>query len=179
MLSQEDILKFVKTGDIYLENFSKKDLRQASYNLHLDNKIAFSKKGKVDAQKLKNLNKLYDQKTVDEFVLKPGTFILGRTKEKVGISKKLGMLFDGKSTLARIGLTVTQTAMLIQPGHGVPKPRKIVMEIKNDSPFDITMKKGMSIAKCIFFKLETPAKQPYDLKGRYGIDPDALLPRTE
>jgi len=181
MYSRVDILKAMKSGDIKVDPFNKKDLKPASVLLHLDNEFALTTKGKFDPLKCNDFSKFYRTKklgSTEKLNLKPGQFVLGRTKEKIALSKKIAMLVDGTTTLARTGITVTQTAMLIHPGHGVPTPRKIVLEIKNDGPFTIQLTPGMPVADGIIFKLNTASDTLYDSKWKYGTrkNKDALLP---
>jgi len=80
-----------------------------------------------------------------------------------------------------MGLVATQTAPVIQAGHGVPEMRKIVLEISNNGPFNIVLKPGMVIGQLIFFRLDTPTNVLYDSFGKYGKrkEKDALTPLKE
>ncbi|MDV7401969.1 hypothetical protein RZS08_61680, partial [Arthrospira platensis SPKY1] len=51
------------------------------------------------------------------YELTPGDFVLAHTYEEVTVGPKLGFLIEGRSTLARCGLTVVQTAMIVDAGH--------------------------------------------------------------
>lgn len=64
------------------------------------------------------------------FSLSPREFILGFTHEKVRIPRNLNALVEGRSTYARVGLSMHQTAPWIQPGWSGP----IVLEIMNHGP---------------------------------------------
>ena len=176
MLSNIDIENAVKSGEIKIVPFEKKLLEPNSIYFRLDNKIAVPKNGTVDLENEENFSKFFDEKIVEEVVLKPGDFILARTLEQVSISNKYSMLIEGRSTLGRLGVSVVQTAMTVESGHGTPTPRKIVLEIKNNGPFIIRLLPGMKIAKGIFFKLNTPTTIPYDEYFKYGADPERIVP---
>ena len=183
MYSKLDILKAIKAGYLKVEPFDKNDLKPNALILHLDNKIAIAKKGTVDPLK-GGFSKLYNQRTLrdgEQFKIKAGQLILARTKEKISIGRKLAMFIQGRSTLARLGLSVTQTAMVIEAGHGVPTPRKIILEVSNSGPLDVILTPGMKIAKVTIFELDTPSDVLYDSYGKYGTreDKDALLPLKE
>ncbi|MEM4221818.1 MAG: dCTP deaminase [archaeon] len=181
MLSDRDILAEIQTKNIFISPFDKKNLLPASYVIHLDSLFGIPKKGKIDLQKIKDFSKFFEEKELDKFVLKPGSFVLVRTLEKVAISQKIGAFVNGKSTLSRLGVSVHQTATLVHPGHGVPTPRKIVLEVKNDGPFELYLTPGLPFAELIFFELRNPAEEPYDLKGIYGKKEnlDKLIPFKE
>lgn len=181
MYSRVDILKAIKKGEIKIIPFHQKNLQPNSYKLHLDNEIAIAKKGRIDIQKIIDYSKFYLKKKIKTFVLKPKMFILARSKEKISLSKKQGAMVNGRTTLARVGMSITQTAPIIHSGHGIPKPRKIIFEISNEGPFDIILKDGMTISEISFYKLNTPTDRLYDSFGKYGTrkNKDELLPLKE
>ena len=178
MYSRVDIIKAVKRGKIYIENFSESNLQPNSYKLHLDDEFAIPKKGKVEPHKTSDYTDFYDKKNSNVFVFKPGTFILARSEEKLALSKYVGAFVNGRTTLARLGISVTQTAPIIQSGHGVPKPRKIIFEMFNAGPFEVTLRSSMVISEICFYELDTPTNKLYDSYGPYGVRPnkDDLLP---
>lgn len=185
MLSNVDILNAIKSGDLYVEPFNEKNLKPNALSMHLDNEFAIPIGGEVDPVEKQDIGDNYEIITIEnneKFLLTPGEFILGRTLERVSLSNKYGMVIEGRSTLARLGISVTQTAMVVEAGHGVKggkrQPRKIVLEIANVGPFNVYLTPEMRIAKVALFKLDTPSNISYDDMGRYGHKevPDDLLP---
>jgi dCTP deaminase len=177
--SRIDILRVIKNGELKIEPFSAKSTKPNAVVFHLDSEIAVAKRGNVDPLTCGDFSKFYEKKKVrGRFLLKPKEFILARTLERVGLSDRLAMLVEGRSTLARLGVSVTQTAMVIEAGHGTPRPRKIVLEICNSGPLGVYLTPHMPIAKGTVFPLDTPADVLYDSYGKYGRrkDPDELLP---
>ena len=63
----------------------------------------------------------------ESFELHPGHFVLALTHEAIKVPKNLIALVEGRSTYARLGLSMHQTAPWIQPGWSGP----IVLEIAN------------------------------------------------
>ena len=184
MFSRVDVLNAMSMGDLKVEPFDVKLLLPNSLKVRLDNELAIAKKGKIDPTKADGAEKLYQTKKLkpkEEFVLKPRQFVLARTLESLALSSRVSALVHGTSTLARIGLVATQTAPVIQAGHGVPEMRKIVLEISNNGPFSIVLKPGMIIGQLIFFRLDTPTNILYDSFGKYGKrkEKDALTPLKE
>jgi deoxycytidine triphosphate deaminase len=126
MLSNVSIKKFMKTRDIIISPWSDKMMDAARVQLHLGTKILVPR-GKSVVDIVKGIIPKYSQIEATPkkpFTLKPGMFIIGETYEKIGISKRIGMLLDGRSTLARLGMSVTQTAMIIDTGQ---KPKKMTL----------------------------------------------------
>ncbi len=186
MYSNLDILRAIKSGELLIEPFDPRMLKPNAISLRLDNVFAIPKGGEIDPISSQDVSDYYEIVEIGEeekFALAPGDFILARTYEKVALSNKIAMLVEGRSTLARLGISVTQTAMVIESGHGFPekhlaKPRKIVLEIANVGPFNVYLTPGMKIAKGTIIELDTPTDMPYDSIGRYGKkkDLDDLLP---
>ena len=71
----------------------------------------------------------------NSFCLDPGDFILAMTHERITISNDLIGLVEGRSTYARLGLSMHLTAPWIQPGWSGP----IVLEIKNHGPLKVEL----------------------------------------
>jgi dCTP deaminase len=71
----------------------------------------------------------------ETFTLGPGEFVLALTYESIRVPKNLIALVEGRSTYARMGLSMHQTAPWIQPGWSGP----IVLEIMNNGPLHITL----------------------------------------
>jgi len=181
MLSKIDIEKSVKNKELLISPYSKINLQSDSYKVHLDDLISIPSGGKINSMSSCDFEKLFKKKKTQGHVLKPGDFILARTREKFSIPKTLSGIMTGKTGLARLGVSITQTAPIVHSGHGIPTPRKIILEVFNAGPFEIVLEKGMHIGKISFFKLETPTDILYDKIGKYGKrkDKDEFYPLKE
>jgi dCTP deaminase len=82
--------------------------------------------------------------------LPPGTLTLAWTREKIHLkaTSQIAARVEGKSSLARIGLSVHVTAPTIHAGFRGP----IQLEIVNHGPYPIRLCTGMSICQLIFEK---------------------------
>lgn len=69
------------------------------------------------------------------FPLSPGEFILAMTYETIHVPNNKIALIEGRSTYARVGLSMHQTAPWIQPGWRGP----IVLEMMNHGPLTIEL----------------------------------------
>lgn len=78
----------------------------------------------------------------DFIEIKPMDFVLVRTLERVElpIKSKLAARVEGRSTLARLGLTVHMTAPTIHAGFG----GKITLEMLNHGPFTLKLRPNVS-----------------------------------
>lgn len=69
------------------------------------------------------------------YLLEPNEFVMAMTHESVRVPRNLIALVEGRSTYARVGLSMHQTAPWIQPGWSGP----IVLEIRNSGPLQIEL----------------------------------------
>lgn len=69
------------------------------------------------------------------FCLEPNEFVLALTHERIQMPRNLIAMVEGRSTYARVGLSMHQTAPWIQPGWG----GKITLEIRNSGPLNIDL----------------------------------------
>lgn len=67
--------------------------------------------------------------------LEPDEFILGLTYERIWMPRHLIAMVEGRSTYARVGLSMHQTAPWIQPGWN----GHVTLEIRNSGPFNIEL----------------------------------------
>lgn len=168
-LSDTDIKIAVKGGEITLEPFDTGRLQPASYDILLGNKFiendASSTHFVDPARKIYAKTVEKNVKDGDEFVLHPGVSVLGLSKEFFGTDHYL-IQVGGKSSLARIGLMIHNTAGIINPGHFL----HITFEITNQSNIPIILRPGMEIAQITFSKLSSPPERNYKKVGRFAKD---------
>lgn len=178
MFSSEDIRAAIEAGDLVIEPFSPKGIRPSGITLHLGETLLRPIPGKVVDVRTKQIPDYETIKiTMDQpMLLEPGGFVLGATYERVTVGEKLGFLIEGRSTLARVGLTIVQTAMLVYPGHS---ERAITLEVANHGANPILLYPKMKIARVVLLELKSPTKIAYDLTGKYRSQKDVGLPVFE
>lgn len=143
ILSQADIRKEVEAGRIvFSPQLEERQWGEASIDLRLG--FQFTKFKEVSgitisvADGLSAVGKLnlWDTKELESkdqfgrpefFELHPGEFVLALTYESITIPEHLIGFVEGRSTYARLGLSMHQTAPWIQPGWN----GRIVLEIAN------------------------------------------------
>lgn len=166
MFSNEDIKVAIQSGELVIEPFKPEFIRSAGITLHLGENLLKPLPGKVVDVKNKIIPDFQDIKITDAnpYPLQPGEFVLGHTYQKVSVGPSLGFLIEGRSTLARVGLTIVQTAMLVYPGH---RGRTVTLELANHGPNPILLYPKMKIARVALLQLRTPSSEQYDDKGKY------------
>lgn len=95
------------------------------------------------------------------FDLQPGMLALATTVETVTVPDDLLGRFDGKSSLARLGLLTHITAGFIDPGFKGP----ITLELHNLAMSAIRLTPGMAIGQLSFETMDAPAVRPYGSEG--------------
>jgi dCTP deaminase len=165
-LSDIDIHAAVKNGEVILEPFDPKRLQPATYDIRLGNVFiindAHSTKAIDPVKGIFPKTQTIEVADGEEFVLHPGVSILGYSKEKFGSDTYL-IEVNGKSSLARIGLIVHNSASIVYPGHIL----NIALELCNLNNVPIVLRPGMEIAQLSFSTLSSHTKKSYKQTGRY------------
>ncbi|HEY4513848.1 MAG TPA: dCTP deaminase [Candidatus Paceibacterota bacterium] len=168
-LSDTDIKKAVKEKGIVIEPFDPARLQPASYDIALGNK--FIENVESATHLIDPVKKIYAktrETTVDdgaEYILHPGISVLGVSKEYFGSDRYL-IQISGKSSLARVGLMIHNTAGIINPGHFL----NVTLELTNQNNVPIIIRPGMEIAQLTFSILSSPPSHTYAKNGRYAKD---------
>ena len=100
------------------------------------------------------------------FKLEPGMFVLAMTHESIVVPNDKIALIEGRSTYARAGLSMHQTAPWIQPGREGP----IVLEIMNNGTLNIELTPVIDKpCQLSFFQLSSPVPDT-ELYGTRSTD---------
>jgi len=170
ILSRDEILRRIKLGEIKIEPFDKKQVGPASIDLTLDNYIrVFEKKTRIFHINEKDIFKQYRRYTTilklkkgGFYKLKPYEMIHGITKEKITLPDDLCGWLQGRTTFARLGLSVHVTASFVQPGVS----NKQVLEIVNFSPNELAIYPNTKICQIILEKMEGKAHYKGKVKNQ-------------
>src|SRR3989344_2347320 len=166
-LSDTDIQKALKSGEIVLKPFSSERLQPVSYDIRLGNKFIVNDESATHI--IDPVKKIYAKtreiiiRDGEEFILHPGISVLGTSKEYFGSDKYL-IQVGGKSSLARIGLMIHNTAGIINPGHFL----NVTLELTNQNNVPIILRPGMDIAQLTFSKISSPIHRSYKEIGRFA-----------
>jgi dCTP deaminase len=167
-LSDRDIEAGVKNGSITVKPFDRKRLGPVSYDVTLGNEFLVTDRHGTQAIDLEKRaypkTKTIRIKDGEPFVLHPGENVLAKQREFIGVDEEHLILLSGKSSLARAGLVVHNTAMLFNPGHYFHP----TFELVNTNNVPIILRPGMEIAQLLFAKLSSPVKHSYKKTGRFS-----------
>ena len=96
----------------------------------------------------------------EPFIVQPGEFVLGVTKEKISVPDDLVVRVEGRSSLGRLGIIVHSTAGFVDPGFS----GTITLEISNLNRLPVALYPGMRICQIAFIRMSSAAETPYSKK---------------
>lgn len=169
ILSQKDLRKAVKTKKIcFTPELEEDQWGEASVDLRLGRQFTWYREDitgvtlsvAAGISSLGDLN-LWRTEEFDDYDLKPGKLVLALTHEAISVPNYLIARVEGRSTYARVGLSMHHTAPWIQPGW---KDTPIVLEISNHGPIPIKLTPLIDRpCQLTFFELKSilPASKVY------------------
>jgi len=167
LLSDRDILAEIDNGRVVLDPFERSMIQPSSIDVRLDKFFRV-----FDNHKYPHIDPAADQSDLtrevsvergEEFILHPGEFVLGSTYERVTLPDDVAARLEGKSSLGRLGLLTHSTAGFIDPGFS----GHVTLELANVATLPIKLYPGMKIGQLCFFRLSSPAENPYGSE-KYG-----------
>lgn len=167
LLSDRDIKAEIDTERVRLEPYDPGMIQPSSIDVRLDKFFRLFDNHKypvIDpALDQPELTRLVEVSSDDGFVLHPGEFVLGSTLETVTLPDDLAARVEGKSSLGRLGLMTHATAGFVDPGFS----GHVTLELSNVATLPIILWPGMKIGQLCFFRLSSPAENPYG-SAKYG-----------
>ena len=161
LLSDRDIRAELATGRLGLDPFDPAMVQPSSVDVRLDRYFRLFDNHKypfIDpADEQPELTRLIEVEPNEPFILHPGEFALGSTFERVTLPDDVAARLEGKSSLGRLGLLTHSTAGFIDPGFS----GHVTLELSNVATLPIKLWPGMKIGQVCYFRLTSPAENPY------------------
>ena len=161
ILSDKDILQEIENGNIIITPpINTEDLSPCTLDVHLGDTI-FKFKEQPPVAKIRitlshpglaqSLSALCDNFDISHstYTLKPQEFVLAYTREVVTLCSTISARIEGRSTNARYGLAIHNTAPIIHPYFNAP----IMLEMCNVGTCELELAPGDSIGQLIFERL--------------------------
>jgi dCTP deaminase len=187
ILSKQEILMLLSNRELVVEPIlDPRQINSVSIDLRLGNffgEFRTARRPYIDPARIEETYKDYLDFTVlecmhDPYYLQPKQFVLAQTFEYVALPNDLTGNLEGKSSVARQGLTVHAAAGLVDPGF----TGHLVFELLNAGQMPLKLCPLMRLAKIFFLKCAKT--EGYDeRKGTYRMqvrirppknDPDVL-----
>jgi dCTP deaminase len=161
LLSDRDIRAELDTERVVLEPYEPSMVQPSSVDVRIDRFFRLFDNHKypvIDpAEEQPELTRLVEVTSGEAFVLHPGEFVLASTYEVVTLPDDIAARLEGKSSLGRLGLLTHSTAGFIDPGFS----GHVTLELSNVATLPIKLWPGMKIGQLCFFRLSSPAENPY------------------
>ncbi|WP_152040499.1 dCTP deaminase [Salinigranum salinum] len=165
ILSDTDLLTRLRDGDLVVEPLDDVDLQvqPASIDVRLGREFLEFQRANIPCihpNSEAEVDEYVSETVVDdgnEFILHPGDFVLGTTRERVEVPPDLVAQVEGRSSLGRLAVVVHATAGFIDPGFR----GKITLELSNLGTAPVALTPGMRISQLVFTELKSPSTRPY------------------
>lgn len=168
MLSDAGILEALDSGAIDITPFDRKRLQPASVDLTLHDVVRRPRSRAGEHLDLAAVPRFHTESEgpghYGTFHLGPGEQLLACTEEVVRLGRMHVARVEGKSSLARLWLSVHVTGGFIDPGF----EGQVTLEVVNHSPWTLVLHPGMPICQVAFDRLDTPPSRTYTSTGRYN-----------
>ena len=181
ILSDQDIRAAIESGRVKItpDPDLATQLQPASFDLRLSSKFRVFKSAATpyidptDPTTFQEMTELTDTTDKDQpllphmkggprpFVIHPGEFVLGMTKEYIELPNDLTARVEGRSSLGRLGIIIHSTAGYIDPGF----TGNITLEITNIGSVPVLLHPEMRICQLAFETMTSPAERDYSQKG--------------
>ena len=180
VLTKEQILGYLSERKIVVEPIlDPKQINCASIDLRLDNYF-----GEFRTAKLPHIDPANVQQEYEEFLdfieleflkdyyyLQPKRFVLAQTFEYITLPNNIVARLDGRSSVAREGLTVHAAAGFVDPGFR----GHLVFELLNAGEMPLKLYPLMRMAKIVFFR----SRKTKEYEGQYNIQVRIRPPKND
>ncbi len=169
VLSDRDIKELLEVKELIIKEISEDQIGSCSIDLRLGNVFRIFKHTEVthvDPREgvADELMSVVTKTENEPFIIHPGEFVLGTTKEWVEIPRTLVARLDGRSSWGRLGIIIHSTAGSVQPGY----TGQLTLEIANISKVPVKLWSGSRICQLTFERLSSPCEKSYgERKSKY------------
>jgi dCTP deaminase len=178
VLSDRSIREQLASGGIVIDPLDENAIQPSSVDVHVDRYFRVFRNDTtpyIDPKRAQeDLTELVEVEDDKAFILHPGEFVLGSTRERVALGTDLVARLEGKSSLGRLGLLIHSTAGFVDAGWD----GHLTLELSNVANLPIAIYPGMKIGQVSFLRMTSEAETPYGsetagskYKGQRGPTP--------
>jgi len=168
VLSDRDILKALEAGRIKIDPAPdiEKQLGSISVDFRLGTTFMVfehSRHSYIDPrhpQSIGEAMRTIEVREDEPFIMQPGDFALASTMESLELDDDVLARLEGRSSIARLGITVHSTAAVFEPGW----VGTATMELSNLGRMAVALYPGMRICAFSFEDVSSPVMMPYRKK---------------
>lgn len=161
LLVDWQIKEKIQNGCIGVSPFDESQIQPNSLDVKLGNRFSWytNYREVINPYSEKSVNEGMMSATSDQMEIQQHDFFLAETVERITLPDNVVASIEGKSSLARLGITIHQTGGWIDAGFS----GTITLEIANLNPRPVLLCAGMPIGQIVFYETES-AEVPYDKK---------------
>lgn len=169
ILSDRDILTAIEAGRIRID--PAPDLKAQLGSVSVDFRLGttfmvfeHSRHSFIDPRQPQSIGEAMRTIEVapdEPFIMQPGDFALASTMESLELADDLLGRLEGRSSIARLGITVHSTAAVFEPGW----VGTATMELSNLGRMAVALYPGMRICAFSFEQVSSPVMTPYRKKA--------------
>ena len=164
-LVDKDIADRINSGIVRVTPFNKSQINPNSYDLRLgEDFIQYDEDDNdtvIDPYNAESIAHKTTRHNGETFIIEPFHFVLARTIEHIELPAHICAMVGGKSSLARLGLSIHQTGGFVDAGFR----GTLTLELFNANCRPIKLYAGMPIAQLMF--IETlPCCRPYNVREK-------------
>jgi dCTP deaminase len=168
ILSDRDIMKALESGRIKINPAPDLDLQLGSVSVDFRLGQTFmmfehSRHSFIDPRQPQSIGGAMRSILVAEdepFIMQPGDFALASTIESLELPDDLLGRLEGRSSIARLGITIHSTAAVFEPGW----VGTATMELSNLGRMAVALYPSMRICAFSFETVSSPVQTPYRMK---------------
>ncbi len=157
VLTRDQILQEIAEGRLRLDPFDEDQVGPASIDLHLASTLRVVKPGESGPVAVTDDADPVAYTTLveidDPYVLEPGHTVHGVTRETLHLPPDLCGWLEGRSRIARLGLTIHATSGFVHPGVN----NRQVLELSNVSALPLALHAGVRICQIVLERTEGEA----------------------
>ncbi len=165
VLSDRDIIGALESGEIRIDPYPdlEKQLGSVSVDFRLGTTFMVFEHSRFSFIDPRNTQSIADaMRTIEvppdePFIMQPGDFALASTMESLELANDLLGRLEGRSSIARLGITVHSTAAVFEPGW----IGTATMELSNLGRMAVALYPGMRICAFSFERVSSPVMTPY------------------
>jgi dCTP deaminase len=168
VLSDRDIIDALKSGRIRID--PEPDLERQLGSVSVDFRLGrtfmvfehsrFSYIDPRHPQSIGDAMRTIEVAEDEPFIMQPGDFALASTIESLELADDILGRLEGRSSIARLGITVHSTAAVFEPGW----IGTATMELSNLGRMAVALYPGMRICAFSFETVSSPVMMPYRKK---------------
>lgn len=152
MFSKQTLLEKLNNKELTITPYDENSLGPVSYELHLGNTITVITPNNDEFSGNAPRERKTESIEINDsgFLLLPKCFVITKTLESLTFTSQIVGIFEGKASLAQVGLFSHIASTLIEPEHNAP----ITCELFNSSDYPIRLYKGQKIGQIYFSDVE-------------------------